>query len=76
MSTHGNFASISSNESIILTKDFFIQDDKNEDNLNLCIDRNSRTLGECIIGCNNNVACEQNCVGQFKVQHSKCPCQV
>ena len=49
---------------------------QNQENLDICIKKNSIELGQCILDCNGNLACEQSCVDSFKSQHEECPCQV
>ena len=57
------------------THDLF-KDATNDDNLDACISRNSKTLGQCILDCNDDTSCETTCVATFKDEHSECPCQV
>ena len=52
------------------------KDDKDEDNINACIEKNNNKLGQCILNCDNDSSCETDCVSRFKNDHSKCPCQV
>ena len=52
------------------------QDDSNDDNLDACLNKTSKNLGECILDCNNDSGCETDCVSAFKNEHSECPCQV
>ena len=49
---------------------------QNKDNLASCLKENSIDLGQCIVDCNDNQACETSCVDFFKNQYQKCPCQV
>ena len=43
---------------------------------NICIDDNGSKLGRCIYACNNDDACEDQCVDQFKTRQFNCPCEV
>ena len=43
---------------------------------NVCIDDNGSKLGRCIYACNNDDACEDQCVEQFKTRQFDCPCEV
>ena len=52
------------------------QDASNDDNLDACLSKNSKSLGQCILDCNNDTSCEADCVATFKDKHSECPCQV
>ena len=52
------------------------KDDSNDDNLDACFNKSSRSLGQCILDCNDDSSCETDCVSAFKDQHSECPCQV
>ena len=54
----------------------YIKDDKNDDDLEACIAKNSKTLGQCILGCKDDTSCESACVSSFKTDYSECPCQV
>ena len=38
--------------------------------------KTSKTLGQCILDCQNDNSCETDCVSAFKDEHSECPCQV
>ena len=38
--------------------------------------KNSKTLGQCILDCNDDNSCESDCVNTFKIEYSECPCQV
>ena len=38
--------------------------------------KNSKTLGQCILDCNDDNSCESDCVNTFKNEYSECPCQV
>ena len=49
---------------------------QNEDNLQECMKEKSIDLGQCIIDCKNDQACEESCVNSFKYQYDQCPCQV
>ena len=53
-----------------------LKDDLNDDNLDACFNKTSRSLGQCILDCNNDSSCETNCVSAFKDEHLECPCQV
>ena len=53
-----------------------IKDDSNADNQEACLDKTSKTLGQCILDCNDDGDCETACVSAFKMEHSECPCQV
>ena len=59
-----------------LTKSILFQDESNEDNFEACFSKTSKTLGQCILDCNNDSSCETDCVSTFKDEHSECPCQV
>ena len=59
-----------------LTKSILFQDDSNGDNLDACLSKTSKTLGQCILDCDNDSSCETACVSAFKDEHSECPCQV
>ena len=59
-----------------LEKSILFQDDSNEDNLDACLSKTSKTLGQCILDCDNDSSCETACVSIFKDEHSECPCQV
>ena len=48
----------------------------NADNQDACLSKTSKTLGQCILDCNDNNSCETDCVTAFKDEHSECPCQV
>ena len=52
------------------------KDDLNADNKDACLDKTSRTLGQCILDCKDDISCETDCVSAFKDNHSECPCQV
>ena len=49
------------------------KDDSNDDNLDACLNKTSKTLGECILDCEDDISCESNCVSAFKDEHSQCP---
>ena len=55
---------------------FVFKDDSNADNQEACFTKNSKTLGQCILDCNDESTCEAACVSAFKNDHSECPCQV
>ena len=38
-------------------------------------EKNSRTLGQCILDCKDDTNCEAACVSSFKNNYSECPCQ-
>ena len=38
--------------------------------------KKSKTLGQCILDCNDDNSCEMDCVLTFKNEQSECPCQV
>ena len=59
-----------------LRKLIAFQDDSNDENLDACLSKTSKTLGQCILDCNNDNSCETDCVSAFKDEHSECPCQV
>ena len=59
-----------------LEKSILFQDDSNDDNLDACLSKTSKTLGQCILDCDNDSSCETACVSAFKDEHSECPCQV
>ena len=61
---------------LILSLLFIFKDDSNDDNLEACFDKTSKTLGQCILDCNDDSTCEAACVSAFKSEHSECPCQV
>ena len=52
------------------------QDDSNADNQNACLEKTSKTLGQCILDCKADEKCKAGCVTAFEKEHSKCPCQV
>ena len=52
------------------------KDATNDDNLDACLSKTSKTLGQCILDCNDDADCEASCVSTFKNEHSECPCQV
>ena len=54
----------------------YIKNDKNDDDLEACISKNSKTLGQCILDCKDDMSCEAACVSSFKTDYSECPCQV
>ena len=56
--------------------DNIFQDATNDDNLDACFTKNSKTLGQCILDCNDDEDCEASCVTNFKKEHDDCPCQV
>ena len=49
---------------------------QNLDNLETCRKGKSIELGQCIIDCKNEQACENGCLDLFKTEYEKCPCQV
>ena len=49
---------------------------QDKDNLETCKNKKSIDLGDCIIDCKNDQACENTCVDHFKVKYESCPCQV
>ena len=53
-----------------------MKDDLNADNQDACLSETSKTLGQCILDCNDDSSCETECVSAFKDEHSECPCQV
>ena len=59
-----------------LWSEFSFKDGKNDDNFDSCFTNNSKSLGQCIIDCNNDSSCEVECVVTFKSEHKECPCQV
>ena len=54
-----------------LTKSIAFQDGSNNDNLDACLSKTSKTLGQCILDCNNDSSCETACVSAFKDEHSE-----
>ena len=73
------FCNVSQNFNSLLSKLeklVIFQDDTNEDNLDACLSKTSKTLGQCILDCDNDSSCETACVSAFKDEHSECPCQV
>ena len=56
------------------SKDF--QDVTQNENWNNCLDTNGQSLARCIYNCKDDESCEADCVGQFKVKTSDCPCEV
>ena len=52
------------------------KDEMNADNQDACLDKTSKTLGQCILDCNEDSTCETTCVSAFKDEHLECPCQV
>ena len=53
-----------------------LKDATNDDNMEACFSKNSKTLGQCILDCKDDTSCEAACVTTFKDEHSECPCQV
>ena len=53
-----------------------IKDDSSADNQEACLNKTSKTLGQCVLDCNDDSDCEAACVSAFKTEHSECPCQV
>ena len=53
-----------------------LQEKESNGDWNICIDENGSKLGRCIYACNNNDACEDQCVEQFKTRQNDCPCEV
>ena len=49
---------------------------QNKDNLETCKKEKSIDLGQCIIDCGSDQACENSCVELFKAEYGECPCQV
>ena len=49
---------------------------QNQKNLEVCVKTNSEVLGQCILDCGDDILCENQCVDNFKKDHSSCPCQV
>ena len=47
----------------------------NED-WNQCLDINGMSLARCIYNCDDNIACEIDCVANFKTKTVDCPCEV
>ena len=58
------------------SKLFVLKDASNDDNLDACLNKSSKTLGQCILECKDDSSCETDCVSDFKLEHSGCPCQV
>ena len=56
--------------------DFIFQEKEANGDWNICIDDNGSKLGRCINACNNDHACEDQCVEQFKIRQFDCPCEV
>ena len=54
----------------------YSKDDSNADNQDACLNKTSKTLGQCILDCDHDSSCETACVSAFKDEHSECPCQV
>ena len=48
----------------------------NADNQDACLSKTSKTLGQCILDCDDDSSCEAACVSAFKDEHADCPCQV
>ena len=48
----------------------------NADNQDACLSKTSKTLGKCILDCDDDSSCEAACVSAFKDEHADCPCQV
>lgn len=46
-----------------------------QENLNACISQNEKFLGDCILKCNSDAECKNDCVTQFENNYSECPCQ-
>ena len=47
-----------------------------QENLNACISKNEKILGDCILECKGDPECKNDCVSQFENNYSECPCQV
>ena len=75
VTTQFAFAMLAENSNSNLSSIAF-QDDSNDENLDACLSKTSKTLGQCILDCNNDSSCEIDCVSTFKDEHSECPCQV
>ena len=43
---------------------------------NACIDTNGIAMGRCVHACNENEACESDCLNAFKTRQMNCPCEV
>ena len=69
------FCNVSKNYKIY-TSLLVFKDDSNADNQKACLDKTSKTLGQCILDCKDDSTCETTCVSTFKSEHSECPCQV
>ena len=54
----------------------YFQDVTQNENWNACLDLNGQSLARCIYNCEDDESCEADCVGQFKVKTSDCPCEV
>ena len=52
------------------------QDVTQNSNWNNCLDTNGQSLARCIYNCNDDAACEADCVDQFKTKTEDCPCEV
>ena len=49
---------------------------ENDLNLEACKKEKSDDWGACVIECNNDQGCENQCAENFKIQYEDCPCQV
>ena len=68
------FCNVSENIDLLFIINF--KDDSNADNQEACLDKTSKTIGQCILDCKDDSNCETTCVQIFKNEHSECPCQV
>ena len=59
-----------------ITESIYFKDVTQNENWNNCLDIYGQSLARCIYNCNDDQSCEADCVGQFKVKTSDCPCEV
>merc|ERR1719394_671364 len=50
-------------------------DATNDNNLDACLSKNGKTLGQCIVECQNDSGCKSACVTNFENEYANCPCQ-
>ena len=48
----------------------YIKDDKNDHDLEACISKNSKKLGQCILDSKDDTSCEAAYVSSFKTDYS------